>query len=115
MQVNAKEVLGRRAVEDELAEDLAETAADIEEDGAGFDAGEEGGVFGDGGEVEMEEAPAADAGVGEDGPGFVSLGLGSRSVLPGRKGMPSRGVRGCYRVLAGWMRYLSPLREQHRG
>ena len=34
------------AVEDETAHVLPETAADVEELGAGFDAGEDGGVLG---------------------------------------------------------------------
>ena len=62
------------AVEDAFAEVLGQTGAEVEERGTRFQAGEDGGgverVFG---ETEGEEPEFADAGPGEDAPGFVSL------------------------------------------
>lgn len=46
-------------VEDETTHVLSETAADVEELGAGFDAGEDGGVVGGAADGEVEEAETA--------------------------------------------------------
>jgi hypothetical protein len=71
---------------DELADDLAEAAADVEE-GFGRSGGSE--TRGDGlesripeGGFEVEEGEGADAAVGEDGPGFFALyGLANLPTL----------------------------------
>ena len=47
------------AVEDESAHVLPKTAADVEELGAGFDEGEDGGVVGGAADGEVEEAETA--------------------------------------------------------
>lgn len=75
-EIRPDEVLGGRAVLCELAQDLPEATACVEEAGAGAYAGEDEGVFGCAGKVEIEEAPAADVGVGGDEISFVALGVG---------------------------------------
>jgi len=48
-----------RTVEDQTSYVLPETAADVEELGAGFDEGEDGGVVGGAADGEVEEAETA--------------------------------------------------------
>lgn len=78
-ELGAGEVGGGCAVKDELADVLAEAAADVEELGAGLKTGEEAGVeVVLGGEGEFEKVKLADAGPGEGFPGGVALRKGKK-------------------------------------
>ena len=72
-QVGADEVGGGRAVPDQLPQDLAEAAAQVEEGAPGPQAGDNARILGQGGYVQVQEAPAADAGVWVDGERFLPL------------------------------------------
>lgn len=77
--VEADEAGGGNAGGGELAEGLADAAAEVEEEVRGAargEAREDGLVARVGGGVEVEEAPAADAGVAGCLPGLVALGVG---------------------------------------
>jgi hypothetical protein len=79
----------------EFPQVLCHAAPEIEEFGASVQGGEDAGVGGGAGEGEVDEAELADAGVGEDFPGAVTLwrtwlAVGREEGLDGRK----EGVRG---------------------
>ena len=71
--VDAVEVVGGGAVEDEAAQVPAEEAADVEEGAAGLEEGEDTGVGGRAAQEGVEPCAEAGAGVGADGPGTVAL------------------------------------------
>lgn len=73
-EISANEVLRGRPVKDQLADVMAETAANVEKYFTRLETGEkavvEAGAVGEG---ELEELEGADAGEGEGFPGVVSL------------------------------------------
>lgn len=72
-EIRACQALRRGAVRDELAEDLAEAARHFEQRAAGFEPLDDGLVFRRGSDVDVQEPPAADAGVVEDAEGLLTL------------------------------------------
>ena len=72
-QVRAGQVGGRGAVERELPKDVPEAAADVQERLAALQAGDDVLVLGRLGDVEVQESPAADAWVVENGECPVTL------------------------------------------
>ena len=69
----AIELFRRCAVVHEFSQVLCYAAPEIKEFGAGVEGGEDAGVGAGAGEGEVDEAELADAGVGEDFPGAVTL------------------------------------------
>ena len=76
-QVASVEIRGRCTVKRELPEDLAEAATTVQEGVPATDAVQKLGVLGRARQIQVQEAPAADAAVGEDSPSLVPLRKGA--------------------------------------